>query len=241
MERDSGDVYEALRRRVTATVRSCDPAELDRVVPATPAWRVRDVLAHVVGLAADLNGSRFPGLDDDPAAWTAHQVDARRTAPLDALLAEWDREGPVFAGGLRLFGIELGAHFVADLHAHHTDVLVALGRAGDDDPDTVALALAHYAGFLHEQLVAAGWGAVELVVGDQVRRLGPPDAPVRARVGGAPLDLVRSLSGRRTLAQLRALSWDGEVDGFLAWYPGALAATGSYELPTVSHDPGPRS
>lgn len=241
MELDSGDVYEALRQRVAATVRSCDPAELDRVVPATPAWRVRDVLAHVVGLAADLNGSRFPGPDDDPAAWTARQVDARRTVPLDALLAEWDREGPVFAGGLRLFGIELGAHFVADLHAHHTDVLVALGRSGDDDPDTVALALDHYAGFLHEQLVAGGWGALELVAGDEVRRLGPPVAPVRARVGGAPLDLVRSLSGRRTLAQIRALSWDGDVDGFLAWYPGALAATGSYELPVGPCDPGPRS
>lgn len=241
MEPDAGDVYEALRLRVTATVRSCAADELVRVVPATPDWRVRDVLAHVVGLAADLNASRFPAPGDDPAAWTARQVETRRTVAVDVLLAEWDREGPVFAGGLRLFGPEVGAHFVADLHAHHTDVLVALGRPGDDDPATVALALAHYAGFLHDQLVAAGWGAVELATDGGVRRLGPPDVPVRARVSGAPLELVRSLSGRRTLAQLRALRWEGAVDAFLAWYPRALAATGSYDLPEVPRDPGPRS
>lgn len=241
MDPDAGDVYETLRQRVTSTVRSCEPGELERVVPATPEWCVRDVLAHVVGLAADLNASRFPAPGDDPAAWTAQQVEARRAVPLDELLAEWDREGPVFAGGLRLFGAEVGAHFVADLHAHHTDVLAALGRPGDDDPATVALALAHYAGFLHDQLVADRWGAVELVTDGGVRRVGPPDAPVRARVSGAPLDLVRSLSGRRTLAQIRALSWDGAADAFLAWYRAALAATGSYELPVVPRDPGPRS
>ena len=51
---DAGVVYERVRRDFVGLLASCSEQELATPVPATPEWRVRDVLAHVVGLAADL-------------------------------------------------------------------------------------------------------------------------------------------------------------------------------------------
>ena len=79
------------------------PVELlaTRVV-ATPLWTVRDVLAHVVGIASDLNAQRFGAGDGD--AWSLAQVAARGVCSVDDLAVEWDREAPLFEAGLRLFG-----------------------------------------------------------------------------------------------------------------------------------------
>ena len=74
---------------MAATVAELADDELQALVPATPEWRVRDVLAHVVGLAADLNAQRFPAADDaGGSAWAAQQVAARRDLAVAAIVAE---------------------------------------------------------------------------------------------------------------------------------------------------------
>ena len=79
--------------------RPVDPEELS-------GWTVRDVVAHVVGIAADLNAGRFgSGSADD---WAAEQVRSRKDRSVDELSDEWDLEAPRFEDGLRLFGYELG-------------------------------------------------------------------------------------------------------------------------------------
>jgi len=60
---DCGIVYQRLRRRLMATVRSLDSDVLSLTVPATPAWSVRDAVAHVIGIAHDLNAQRFDVTD----------------------------------------------------------------------------------------------------------------------------------------------------------------------------------
>ena len=97
---DCGIVYQRLRRRLMATARSLDSDVLALTVPATPAWSVRDAVAHVVGIAHDLNAQRFDVIEPDE--WTARQVRERRDATIDDLEVEWDREAPRFEEGLRL-------------------------------------------------------------------------------------------------------------------------------------------
>jgi hypothetical protein len=64
-----------------ALVRAATVEEMERTVPAGPDWRVRDVLAHVAGLTADLNGGDLgPG---DPDAWTARQIDRFRAGAVE--------------------------------------------------------------------------------------------------------------------------------------------------------------
>jgi uncharacterized protein (TIGR03083 family) len=222
---DTGDVYEAVRRRFIATARGAGVAGLARLVPATPVWTVRDVIAHVVGLAADLNAANLP-TPADADAWTRAQVSARSGRSLDALVAEWDREAPVFEDGLRLFGYETGAHFTADLHCHHQDVREALGLAADDDPLAVRVSLDHYLGFLHEQLSQQAQGSVEVVADGEARTLGA--GPLLATVRAGNFDLLRSFSARRSLRQIRELDWTGDVDRALSLIGSSYTAGYSF-------------
>lgn len=226
---DPGSVYERTRRAVVATVGGLTDSQLRVSVPAAPEWRVRDVLAHVVGLTADLNAQRFPDAEDvGGAAWAQRQVADRRETAIDDILAEWSRESPIFEEGLRLFGYEEGSHFVADLHAHHQDIRGALGLPADDDELTVAVALDHYLGFLDQMLAAAGWGTLEVVAGKEQRSLGGV-GPHHARMAGSAFEMLRCCSARRSARQIRLLALQGDVEPLLSLLQAGF--TGGYALP----------
>jgi hypothetical protein len=74
-DRQAG-VHADLRARVVDLLETVEPAVLDRPAPATPAWRVRDVVAHMVGVADDVVSGRLDGIASDP--WTGGQVERRR-------------------------------------------------------------------------------------------------------------------------------------------------------------------
>ncbi|MEQ1700939.1 MAG: hypothetical protein ABMA25_12570, partial [Ilumatobacteraceae bacterium] len=190
------------------------------------------VLAHVVGLAADLNAQRFPAADDlGGAEWGAAQVALRRDATVHDILAEWDREAPAFEDGLRMFGYEEGSHFVADLHAHHQDVCGALGMARDDDPLTVTVALDHYLGFLHQLVSGAAWGVLAVATGGEVRVLGTEAGSCRAQVAGPAFEVLRAFSARRSVEQIRRLRWRGDVDSLLALLESLFSE--AYSIPSA--------
>jgi uncharacterized protein (TIGR03083 family) len=214
---DCGELYERLRRELVALVAGLDADALAVTVPATPAWRVRDVLAHVAGITSDLNAQRF---DVDGDAWTRRQVEERRERDLAAIVAEWDAEAPQFAAGLRLFGYELGSHYVGDLHAHLQDIRSALGLPAARDGLAVQVALDFYLGSLDESLRRGPLGALEMIAAGEHHVAGA--GKVRATLQADPFELLRALSGRRSRDQIRALDWSGDVDAFveeLSRYP----------------------
>ena len=167
---DCGARYEAARGRFVTLVEGLGEDELAAMVPATPDWSVRDVLAHVVGIAADLNTGDLSSVDPD--TWTATQVASRRSRSIGEIVAEWDREAPTFEDGLRLFGYEIGSHFVGDLHAHLQDVRAALGLPPDRDERTVRVALDFYLDSWDHELVASSLGAVRVEADGEVRVVG---------------------------------------------------------------------
>jgi hypothetical protein len=214
---DCGALYERKRCELLALVASAGTGALDELVMATPAWTVRGVLAHVVGLAADLNAQRFPAPDDvDGTGWTAAQVTRRRNATLDDLASEWDREAARFEEGLQLFGYELGSHYVGDLFNHAQDVRATLHAGRDDDRIAIGVSLDHYLGFLDGVLHEQSIGRLDLTFGTERRVVGEgaPGAS-RASLDAAPFELLRAVSGRRSTAQLRALAWTGDAEAFL--------------------------
>jgi hypothetical protein len=207
---DTGSLYERTRRQFIALTVALSDEQLQLQVPATPDWSVRDVLAHVVGLAADLNAQRFPEPDDvGGMAWTAIQVERSRGLTLAEVVAEWDREAAAFEAGLRAFGYETGSHFVADLHAHFQDERSAVGLPAAADELTVAVALDHYLGYFDDLLTGAAWGTLDVVAAGESRQLGTHGqhrARVRAtlriaagsvRKAFSPSDTCARLGGRR--------------------------------------------
>jgi len=215
---DPAALYERERHDFVSFVGGLTPLEVATTVPATPAWSVHDVLAHLVGIAADLNAQEFGTGDSD--AWTARQIETRRLDTIEQLADEWDREGPTFEAGLGLFGYDFGAHYLGDLLQHVGDVHTAVGRCPARDDIAVAVALDFYLGSFEETLAENDLGAVDVRVGDDHWRLGP--APVRATLTAERYELFRSLGGRRTLDEIRALQWSGDEEaivGLVSRYP----------------------
>src|SRR4051794_4449375 len=208
---DPAALYEAERVAFLALLRSVTTEQLGRVVPATPAWTVHDVLAHLVGITADLNAQRFGGGDAD--AWTELQIEARRLSSIDELAAEWDREGPQFETGLRLFGYQFGAHYLGDLVLHVADVKIALGLPAERDDIVIAVALDFYLASLEESLQQIEAGAVEVRVGNECWRLGR--GKTRSSLEADRFELLRALGGRRTLPQVAAMAWTGDSDAIV--------------------------
>ncbi len=197
---DAAARYEDLRQELVGILRAASEDELEARVAASPAWRVRDVLAHVTGITYDLNRQ---DLDGD----TDRQVARHRSDALEVVIAEWDAEASTFEHGLRLFGYPLGSHFVGDLHAHLQDIRTTLGLARHDDPATVLVALDFYLDDLDQALRVEGAGTLTVTAGEEVHVVGAghPEATVTA----SPFEILRALSGRRSLAQIEGLDWTG--------------------------------
>jgi uncharacterized protein (TIGR03083 family) len=222
---DPAEMYELERVAFIAFLRRQSRDRLDVMVPATPGWGVRDVLAHLVGITADLNAEQFGNGDGD--AWTAAQVASRRGRSVDELAIEWDREAPTFEHGLRLFGYTFAAHYLADLLQHVIDVRAALEMAWMPADQHLAVALDFYLTSFDEALAAAGAGAVDVRAGDERWRLGDGDAI--ASVSASRFELFRALGGRRTRQEIRSLGWDGHVDAvvdMVSRYPSPRISLG---------------
>ena len=83
-------------------VQGLSPDELEATVPATPAWRVRDVVAHLSGNLDDILAGNLDGVATDP--WTAVQVDKRSDRSVEEILAEWSENGPKVEAVINDFG-----------------------------------------------------------------------------------------------------------------------------------------
>ncbi len=208
---DCGGLYDGKRHELVDLMRSLSDADLVSMVPATPAWSVRDVLSHVVGIAADLNAQRFDVVDPD--AWTARQVSERRDRSVDELGEEWEREAPQFEEGLRLLGYEIGSHYVGDLLQHTADVRHALGLEILADDEALAVGLDFYLIEFDRELTSAQRGTVVVAVPGEEWALGA--GPVVGSLRASRFEAFRALGGRRTESQIRAMDWSTDIDALL--------------------------
>ncbi len=202
------DAYAGCRARIVELVDGLDAAGAAAVVPTCPKWSVHDVLAHLSGVVDDALAGRLDGVATDP--WTAAQVEARQGLPVAGIVAEWQANAPGFEGILDAIG-DPGRQAVLDTTTHEHDIRAALGRPGARDSDAVRIGL----GWLTTRFVdaAAEQGiAVGVKVADGPR-VGPDDAA--ASLTAAPFELMRALTGRRSLDQVRALDWDGDCESVL--------------------------
>jgi uncharacterized protein (TIGR03083 family) len=204
--------YAATRQRITALVESLPPSDLDKDVPATPGWRVRDVVAHLVGVAVDVGAGNLDGAATDP--WTAAQVDARRESSVEAVLAEWGEAGPALEKALEDFPPHMAVIAVIDAVNHEHDIRGAVNRAGERDSEAVDLALQAMVDALGKRLADSGCPGLRLRAGNQEWEVGPQ--PVAAAVEAPDgYSLLRALTGRRSEEQIRSFAWEGDPAPYL--------------------------
>lgn len=227
---DLAGAYADARRRLQQLVAGLDDTGLMAPVPACPDWTVRDIVAHLAGIAEEVvSGTYFAGAADawndaglaaQRDQWTASQVRSRRDRPVSVMLAEWADAAaalePILAGAVpRPLGSPawLPSAPVADLAVHLHDVRGAIGLPGDRDAPVTGLGLRIYARWLGERLDQASLPALRLRAGEPewVEGSGQPAVALAAE----PFELFRAISGRRSVDQVRALAWDSDPEPFL--------------------------
>jgi uncharacterized protein (TIGR03083 family) len=184
---DIGALYGAARQRITALVTK-EGVDLERIVPSTPAWRVRDVIAHLAGVTADAIGGNMAGAPGE--AWTEAQVARGRDRSLDEILAEWAEFGPMLEGFLSSPAGAGASAAVMDVHSHEADLRHALGLPLELPAEFLGWAISGIRDGFHKAVADADLPAVTL---------NTPDA-----------EWFRARLGRRTEAQVRAYDWSAD-------------------------------
>ena len=204
---DSARAYDAVRERMTALLRQATPEQLTQQVPACPDWDVRELLAHAVGVAADVAAGRVEGAGSDP--WTAAQVEARREHDVDALLAEWESTAPALREALLAMDAMPAAQVVFDLTTHEHDLRGALEQPGERDSEGVGVGWTWATTVLGQLRDGYGEGAVVLTTPDGAATTCGSADPTSG-VTAERFELFRAMTGRRSAQQVAAWDWTGE-------------------------------
>lgn len=196
--------YRDLRVRLAEILRDADDAACEQIAPATPEWRVCDVVAHLVGVTDDVANGRLEGVATD--AWTANQVDPRKDRTMAELLSEWEKTGPRFEEVMAAVPGEVSGQALFDAFTHEQDIRQALGMPGARDSDAAEIAWE----WMSNARSGANGPAIRVVTEyDDISSGGDgPAVTLRA----SRFELLRACTGRRTRDEMAAYDWEPEPD-----------------------------
>jgi uncharacterized protein (TIGR03083 family) len=216
-----GDGYQDGRQRTTSLLMAFDEDAFQQPVPLNPAWRIRDVIAHEVGVSEEALSGYVPDAEDpkrrpDEARardeWTQAQVVRRQDVPVSTMLEEWK----VLAADLvpLLNARALPSGFVPqvktapplEVGCHLHDLRHALGQPGDRDAPTTRVAFAIARGWLNLRLEGAQLPALRLRAPEREWVIG--NGSVEATLEADEFELFRVLTGRRSRHQILSMNWD---------------------------------
>jgi uncharacterized protein (TIGR03083 family) len=209
---DGTEEWTQAQRRVIELARSLSAEQAERQVPACPDWTVTQLLAHMVGLNADVLAGDEP--EDHNAAWTQRQVDERAGRDVAALTAEWESLTEAMRSWMR----EHTSRPMNDVIIHEQDLRGAVSRPGARDTAGLAAVRDLMARRFADRVAAAKrapvllWSPAWLFAtgeGEPGLELSAPD-----------FDLARALMSRRTAAQLREWTTGGDIEEYLPLFSG---------------------
>lgn len=176
----TAEAYFELRARMVALLRSCDNGAADVVVPHCPEWTVAMTVSHMIGVPESIVSGDMADVTSD--AWTARQVERHKGESITELADQWEAQSATFDGLCRSIPQPTISQFLFDQVTHEHDVRWALRRAGARDSAAVT--------------VGSRWIAAAC---------GPNVAIPR---GLSEFEVLRCLSGRRSVAELEVLGFD---------------------------------
>lgn len=211
-EQRYADLWTSAQQRVLDLYDGMDAATAATPVPATPSWSARDLVAHVVGVAADVvAGTTDPEISD---AWTQGHVDQRADRSLAEVLHEWRELTPRVLALLPDAEVAVATSLVVDLTTHEQDLRGALARPGARTDPALRLGVRAFGAALGQKVAEGGLPPVRLI-GDDAVVEAPRGAEPSATARTTLFELHRAMSGRRSAAQVRGWGWDGDAEPYL--------------------------
>jgi len=201
---DQGTIYRGIRVRITALVRELPEQTLDCLAPATPEWRVRDLVAHLAGSTADIVAGNLADVASDD--WTGAHVEARRNTLIGDVLDEWARCSAIVEPMIAKFDPLTRAMLLTDAVTHEHDLRGALGVPGERESVAIAYAFRGVTGGIGRQRGDTGALRVLHEAGEIVVGTGEPTATVQT----TRFEVVRASVGRRSYDQIAAWNWEGD-------------------------------
>ena len=202
--------YRDLRERVTDLLGDRAESELEQIAPATPVWRVRDVVSHMAGVCDDITNRNMDGVATD--AWTQAQVDKRADWRFSKILDDWTEHAAAIEPQMNGFGQPIG-QMVFDAWTHEQDMRGALGVVGGRDSTAMEISWAWFVE-ANRAMAASEPGALRLITETGETHLG--DGEPIGTVRTSRFEFLRAATGRRSRAQLGRFDSDGvPFDGVL--------------------------
>ena len=197
-------MYLESKQAVTALVHASNQ-HVD--VPACPGWRVRDVLAHLVGQLEDVANGNTEGGGTD--AWTAAQVERYRPVELDDIFTAWD-------AAIRDAGAEsddILRMIVPDLVVHEFDIRGALGNTGNRDNPALLETSLNFIEFQQDEFNKDDLPAVRFVIDGTEAIMGEGEPELELRTDA--FEFTRLIFGRRSKSQILAQKWSIDPTSWL--------------------------
>lgn len=177
------DAYIALRGRVVALLRTLPESAGEFVVPHCPGWNVRELASHILGVPDDIVNSRMEGVASDE--WTRAQVERHRGRSLRELADSLEDLSGRFDVLLPHIPALARSQMTMDAVTHEHDLRHAIGQPGARDSRAVAVGLAWLRAWVGSRKV--------------------PDVSSLHAAGISDFDLMRCLTGRRSMSQAEQL------------------------------------
>jgi uncharacterized protein (TIGR03083 family) len=206
---EMSEAYVGSREAIAEIATALSDEELQTAVPACPGWTAKDLVSHLTGIATDTMSGVIEGAGSE--AYTSRQVEERKDKDIQAIVEEWratkfedilDGLHPAITGGI-----------IGDLFTHEQDFRGALGRPGGRDSKAFEISLDSHIRFLGRRIKEAGLPALEVKAGDLTSVAGKGDPA--GSVSGEPFELLRAITGRRTLDEIRSLDWSTDPEPYL--------------------------
>jgi uncharacterized protein (TIGR03083 family) len=220
----AGTAYRLICERVDALVRGRDGiAEL--AVPACPGWTVRQVVAHLAGVAQDVMALNLEKKGTAP--WADAQVARLGAHSIDDLLDLWGQSLDSVSANLA-FASDAGVcQLVFDTLTHEHDIRGALSEPGSRAGDLAFEAALGFVTTMGDQFIRqAGLPALRLstpTIGSV--QLGDPQTALgHLTLSLSDFEALRAFGGRRSVAQLLALPWDRNPTNLMPAFTDVLPA-----------------
>ena len=210
-----GEMRAALIADLAATD---DDVAAATIVPACPDWTVTGTVAHLAGVCIDIVEGNLDGVGTAP--WADGHVARHAPLGLAALLERWAETAPVIdsLGAAIPAAPAMQLCFDGTTHAH--DVRGALDLPGDRDGAGVLVGLDFLALGLDRLVRTRDLPPLALDSPTWHHRTGEA-TDGGARVEASTFELFRGFGGRRSLDQLRALTWTGDPEPYLGFFDGS--------------------